>query len=70
MKLAAWRKVNVTMCEAMNEAGTWTTESIVDEGARLRITVTSCSKAGASAISTSTDKALRPDRRSQYVAIG
>jgi len=38
-----FKNFNVAMFEAMNEAGTWATDSIVDQGDHLRITVTSCS---------------------------
>ncbi len=37
-----FKRFNVAMFEAMNEVGTWTTESIEDQGDRLRIKVTSC----------------------------
>jgi len=38
-----FKNFNIAMFEAMNRAGTWHTESISDEGDRLRIKVTSCS---------------------------
>lgn len=37
-----FKRFNIAMFEAMNEVGTWTTESMDDQGDRLRITVTSC----------------------------
>jgi hypothetical protein len=37
-----FKRFNVAMFEAMNEVGTWTTESMEDQGDRLRIKVTSC----------------------------
>lgn len=37
-----FKRFNIAMFEAMNDVGTWTTESVEDMGDRLRIRVTSC----------------------------